>query len=448
MKIKLKKLRDQTIVITGASSGIGLATARMAAQKGAKLVLAARSDGALRTLTEEIRQKGGQAIYFEADVGNPDDVREIARAAIERYGGFDTWVNNAGIGMYGKLEDVDVEAMRKLFETNFWGLLYGSLQAVEHLKRRGGALINVGSTVSERGVPLQGIYTASKHAVKGFTDVLRMELEADDAPVSVTLIKPAAIDTPFPLNAKNYLANEPQHVAPVYAPEAVAEAILHCAETPVRDLFVGAGGKANAVIGYYAPRLADKVGEQYGMAGTDSGEPRRETDALDEPSEKLEERGHYPGHVAQSSFYTKSSLHPWLSGAAALSAGLLLRAWWRAIRAEQRSEGLHWANPYEPKPKTTQARSEAMIEKSQVREHMQVRGSDGQPVGEVDKLEGDRIELTKDNVSAKDQHHYIEVDAVASVEGDVLRLDKSAEAAKREMQARESECGANRPADI
>ena len=89
-----------------------------------------------------------------------------------------------------------------------------------------------------------------------------------------------------------------------------------------------------------------------------------------------------------------------------------------------------------------------MIEKSQVREHMQVRGSDGEPVGEVDKLEGDRIKLTKDNVSAEDQHHYIEVDAVASVEGDVLRLDKTAETAKREMQARESECGATRPADI
>ena len=182
MKIKLKNLRDQTIVITGASSGIGLATARMAAQRGAKLVLAARSDVALRKLTDEIRQKGGQAIHFEADVGNPEDVLDIARAAIERYGGFDTWVNNAGIGIYGKLEDAEIEDMRKVFETNFWGLLYGSLEAVKHLKLRGGALINVGSTESERGVPLQGAYAASKHAVKGFTDVLRMELEADGAP--------------------------------------------------------------------------------------------------------------------------------------------------------------------------------------------------------------------------------------------------------------------------
>jgi short-subunit dehydrogenase len=379
MKIKLKKIRHQVIVITGASSGIGLATARMAAQKGAKLVLAARSDGALRTLTDEINEKGVQAIYVEADVGNPQDVRKIARAAIERYGGFDTWVNNAGIGMYGKLEEADIEAMRKLFETNFWGLLYGSLEAVEHLKQRGGALINVGSTESERGVPLQGAYAASKHAVKGFTDVLRMELDADGAPVSVTLIKPAAVDTPFPLNAKNYLASEPQHVAPVYAPEAVAEAILHCSETPVRELFVGAGGKGYAAMGYYAPSLADKIGEQYVMAGTESGKPRRERDALDQPSEKLQERGDYPAHVAQSSLYTKTSLHPWLTGAAALGAGWLLRAWWRTIRSPQEGDGLHWANPYE---------------------------------------------------------------------GDVRSLDKTAEAAKREIHANRSECGAIGRADL
>ena len=448
MKIKLKKVREQVIVITGASSGIGLATARMAAQKGAKLVLAARSDGALRTLTDEIKRKGGQAIHFEADVGNPEDVVDIARAAIERFGGFDTWVNNAGIGIYGKLEDADIEDMRKLFETNFWGLLYGSLEAVKYLKRRGGALINVGSTESERGVPLQGAYAASKHAVKGFTDVLRMELEADGAPVSVSLIKPAAVDTPFPANAKNYLASKPQHVAPVYAPEAVAEAILHCAENPVRELFVGAGGKGYAAIGYYAPGLADKIGEQYVMAGTESGKPRRERDALDQPSENLQERGDYTGHVAQSSFYTRTSLHPWLPGIAALGAGWLLRAWWRAVSAQQRSDGLHWANPYESKSTATQARSEATIEKSQIRERMQVRGSDGQPVGQVDKLEGDRIKLTKDNVSAQDQHQYIGLDAVASVEGDVLCLDKTAEAAKREMQARQSESGATGPADI
>jgi len=330
--VKLKKLNKQIIVITGASSGIGLSTARMAAKQGARLVLAARSGNALRQLTDEITRDGGKAVSVVADVSRQEDVAAIARKAQEAFGGFDTWVNNAGIGMYGKLEDVAIEDMRRLYETNVWGLIYGSLEAVKHLKRRGGALINVGSTVSERAIPLQGIYSSSKHAVKGFTDALRMELEHDGAPVSVSLVKPGAIDTPFTTNAKNYLDREPHHVPPVYAPEVVAEAILHCAETPVRDVFAGGGGKGNAVIGQYAPRLADKYMESSVISGTKSDRPPRprEQNALERPSEHLAERGNYEGHVAKTSLYTRASLHPVLTGAVLVGAGLAIAALVRA----------------------------------------------------------------------------------------------------------------------
>lgn len=339
MAVKLNKLADQVIVITGASSGIGLATARMAAKRGARVVLAARSADALCRLTEEIRRQGGRATEVVADVSRQEDVARIARAAQETFGGFDTWVNNAGVGMYGKLERVPLEDMRRLFDINLWGLIHGSLEAVKHLKQRGGALINVGSTVSDRAVPLQGIYSASKHAVKAFTDALRMELEDEGAPVSVTLVKPGAIDTPFPLNAKNYLPVEPQHVPPVYAPESVASAILHCAEHAVRDVFVGGGGKSNAALGYYAPRLTDKYMESTVLSGTMSDKPSRprEENALDRPSEHLAERGDYPGHVARSSAYTQASLHPTLTGAAVLGAGLAVRAILRGKRNGSRS---------------------------------------------------------------------------------------------------------------
>ncbi len=334
MKVKLKNLEKQVMVITGASSGIGLATARMAAKRGARLVLAARSENALRQLTDEINRKGGKAVYVVADVSKQDNVREIARVAQEKFGGFDTWINNAGTGMYGKLEDIAIEDMRKLYETNVWGLIYGSLEAVKHLKRRGGALINVGSTVSERAIPLQGIYSSSKHAVKGFTDALRMELEHDGAPVSVSLVKPGAIDTPFPLNAKNYLSREPQHVPPVYAPQVVAEAILHCAEEPVRDVFAGGGGKGNAALGQYAPRLADYYMESSVISGMKSDKPPRprEQNGLDRPSENLSERGDYEGHVMKSSLYTKASLHPVATAALLAGAGLALAA---LVRASQ-----------------------------------------------------------------------------------------------------------------
>lgn len=335
MGVQLKKLKEQTIVITGASSGIGLVTARMAAKSGAQLVLAARSEEALRQLTDEIKSAGGEAIYVVADVGREEDVRDIADAAIHRFGGFNTWVNNAGVSIYGNLLEIPVEDLRHLFETNFWGVVYGSLAAARHLRGRGGAIINVGSTLSDRAIPIQGMYSASKHAVKGFTDALRMELEADGAPVSVTLIKPGAIDTPYPHHAKNYMEAEPTVPPPVYAPEVVAEAILHCAEHAERDVFAGGGGKAISMAETYAPRLTDKVMEWTMTEMQKSSEPPRprEDNGLDKPSGQLQERGGGHAYVAETSLYTKATLHPILTTALVVGAGLAIAALWRPIQA-------------------------------------------------------------------------------------------------------------------
>ena len=329
MKPSQKPLREQVIVITGASSGIGLTTARMAARKGARLVLAARNDQALQTLVNEIRGSGGQAVHVESDVGSEGDVQRIADEAMRAFGGFDTWVNNAGASVYGECLEVSIDDMRRVFDTNFWGVVYGSRVACRHLKQRGGALINVGSEVSDKAVPLQGIYSASKHAVKGWTDALRMELEYAGAPVSVTLIKPAAIDTPYPEHAANYLPDQPKHAPPVYAPESVAEAILHAAVSPIRDLFVGGGAKFVATMSSVAPRLTDRVVERVIIPGTHSGEPRRGGQALHTPGEGLHERGRYPGMVRKS-MYTRAAVHPVLTGAAAVSAGVILAALWRS----------------------------------------------------------------------------------------------------------------------
>ena len=339
MAVKLKKLENQILVITGASSGIGLATAREAAARGARLVLVARSEEALEELTEEITGHGGEAVYVTADVSKREDVRRVAQKAAERFGGFDTWVNNAGVFMYGRLQDVPIDDMRKLFETNVWGLLYGSLEAAKHLKARsdgrfGGALINIGSVLSDRAIMLQGSYSASKHAVKGFTDALRMELEDEGAPVSVTLVKPSAIDTPYPHHAKNYMDKETEIPPPVYAPRAVARTILHCAEHPKRDVFVGAGGKNMGQLGYYTPRFMDWVMETvFAKQEKKEAPPRpREENSLDGPAGRLEERGGYEGHVAQSSLYTQAALHPVRTGAALITTGLAAAALWSATR--------------------------------------------------------------------------------------------------------------------
>src|SRR5215218_675814 len=259
MNVKLKKLSDQVIVITGASSGIGLVTARMAAKRGARLVLNARNADALERVCDEINQRGEQAVPVAGDVGHFDDVHKIANEAIRRFGSFDTWVNNAGVSIYGRMLEQSLEDQRRLFDTNYWGVVHGSMVACAHLRQRGGALINVGSVLSDVAIPVQGTYCASKHAVKGYTDALRLELEEEGAPISVTLIKPSTIDTPYVHHAKNLMEVEPLNPPPVYAPDPVAEAILHCAEHPERDLYVGGGGKVLAEAGHLAPRLTDKV---------------------------------------------------------------------------------------------------------------------------------------------------------------------------------------------
>jgi NAD(P)-dependent dehydrogenase (short-subunit alcohol dehydrogenase family) len=318
---KLKPLNQQVIVITGGTSGIGLATARRAAERGARVVLCSRNEPELKETVDQIGRTGGAAHAVVADVSSPDDVERLASAALERFGGLDTWVNNAGVSFYGRLIEVDIEDMRQLFEVNFWGTVYGSRAAVSRMRGSGGALINVGSIVSDRAIPLQGAYSASKHAVKGFTDALRMELEEEEAPISVTLIKPSAIDTPYFQHAKNYMEVDPKPPAPVYAPEVVANAILRAAEHPVRDITIGGGGRLLSALGTAMPRLTDFYMERAMFRGQRSDNPSAgRSGNLYRPSgqENLE-RGGYEGHVMRSSMYTRAALSP---GKALLAAGL------------------------------------------------------------------------------------------------------------------------------
>lgn len=323
--LKLKPVEEQVIVLTGATSGIGLVTARMAARRGARLVLVARNQAALRKLSNELGAIESMVTAVAADVADAGALKSAAEAAADVFGGFDTWINNAGVSVYGRLEDVADNDSRRVFETNFWGVVNGSLIAAEYLRKKGGALINIGSVLSDRAIPIQGMYSASKHAVKGFTDALRMELEADGAPVSVTLVKPSSIDTPYKTHAKNYLGVRPENPPPVYAPDTVAETILYCAENPVRDVFVGAGGKALSAAGHYAPRATDLVMESTMIGLQHSSLPANSSreGLYQSHDDGLRERGDYAGHVAESSIYTKAALHPLATCAVlALSVGV------------------------------------------------------------------------------------------------------------------------------
>jgi short-subunit dehydrogenase len=309
----LKPLASQTLVITGASSGIGLATARAASSRGAKLLLVSRNEQALRSLVEELRARGGVADYVAADVGDAAAMEAVARRADELFGGFDTWVNNAGVTIHGPIMDVPLEDQRRLFDTNYWGVVQGSRIAVEHLKGRddGGALINVGSILSDQSIPLQGVYCASKHAVKGFTNALRMELKKDAPKISVTLIKPGPIDTPYSDHGRNYTGHIVKNPPPVYAAPLVADAILYAAEHPTRQITVGGGGKAMVLLGAALPHLTETLlafGIPVATRGVqDSGEGG--DDALYKAGRDLRERAPYLG-VRQTSLYTAAQMNP------------------------------------------------------------------------------------------------------------------------------------------
>jgi short-subunit dehydrogenase len=325
MKAKLKPVEEQVIVITGASSGIGLATAQEAARRGARVVLASRDTVDIEKAAADINASGGTAIAVVADVADKGQMELLANRAVSQFGRIDTWVNNAGVSMYGEIQKVPLADAHRLFQTNYWGVVHGSLVALPHLKKQGGALINVGSVLSETGIPLQGHYAASKHAVKGFTDTLRMELHHEDAPVSVTLIQPSAIDTPYPEHAQNHLGVEPTHTPPVYDPQLVAEAILECAEHAHRNLRVGGGAKLMTTLEKAAPAIGDRYKERTAFEGSKTDRPARDDDTLYGPRPHDGRiRGNYEGRVKKRSLYTAAAKNPVRSaiGIAALGLGI------------------------------------------------------------------------------------------------------------------------------
>jgi NAD(P)-dependent dehydrogenase (short-subunit alcohol dehydrogenase family) len=254
-----RDLSGSVVVITGASSGIGRAAAYAFAREGSRLVLAARSAGPLRTLGGELEGMGAAAIAVPTDVRDEAAVQALARAAVERFGALDVWVNCAGVIAYGRFEDVPGEVFRAVIETNLFGQVHGARAALERFRAQGsGVLVNLASVWGRVTTPDVSAYVTSKFAVRAFSECLRHELR-DLPDIDVATILPQAVDTPIFAHAANYSGRAVRPVPPMVDPHEVARGIVLCARTPTREVTYKRAGHALELLHSFAPDLYGRI---------------------------------------------------------------------------------------------------------------------------------------------------------------------------------------------
>lgn len=278
-QIKQKSLTDQVVVVFGASSGIGRITALLFAQRGAKVVVSARSEEGLASLVSEIERTGGSVFAFPADASDFEQVRALAIAAAERFGRIDTWVQVAGVGIYAPFDRTSPVEYEQIVRVDLLGMMHAAKAALPYLTGSGaGAFIPVSSVEAVRPLPFHSAYAAAKHGVHGFVQALRLELEHERVPVRITEIQPASINTPFFSDAKTKIGVKPMGLPPVYPPEMVAEAIIHAAfHADSNEVIVGGSGKAMAAGQRVSPRLMDKMIGAVGFKGQKTLKPKDES---------------------------------------------------------------------------------------------------------------------------------------------------------------------------
>lgn len=335
--MSLKQVSDQVAVVMGASSGIGREVAFRFAERGARVIVAARGEAGLQSLVDEIRHGGGDAEYVVCDVSDPDQVEAVATAAVRTHGRIDTWVNVAAVSVYATFEETSLEEFARVMDVNFMGQVHGIKAALPHLRREGrGAVICISSIEGLTSLPLHSAYAASKHALEGALDALRRELMAEGVPISITSVKPGTINTPFFNKSRSKMDVKPKGPPPVYQPAVVADCVLYAAEHPVRELFAGGAGKMMALHQALAPGALDATLARTGISAqqTDEPTPGGTSGNLYEPFEHDDRiEGDFSDDARRFSLYTWLETHP---GARTLALGGLLAgaAVWLARRDE------------------------------------------------------------------------------------------------------------------
>jgi NAD(P)-dependent dehydrogenase (short-subunit alcohol dehydrogenase family) len=269
-----KPLSEQVLVVTGASSGLGRAIARLAGERGAKVVVTARNEEALANCVEEIERAGSEALAVPADVVEQEQVERVVAQAVERFGRIDTYVANAIVTVYSEVERLQPEELRRVIDVNFFGVAHGFWAALPHLRQSRGTFLHVSSALAYRGIPLQAAYCASKAGLRAFFESARVEEQKAGTGVSISLVLPGATNTPQFDRDRQKMGYQPQPVPPIYQPEPFAEATLHCAEHPIRELPISWGAQKALWGQKLSPRAGDWILRRTGWKSQHTDEPK------------------------------------------------------------------------------------------------------------------------------------------------------------------------------
>jgi NAD(P)-dependent dehydrogenase (short-subunit alcohol dehydrogenase family) len=321
-----KPLSEQIIVVTGASSGLGRAVARLAGRRGAKVVVTARNVEALDACVREIEAVGSEALAVPADCAVQDEVAQVVEQAVDRFGRIDTYVANAIVTVYSETYRYEPEELRRIMDVNFFGQVYGYWAVLPHLRESQGTFVSIQSALAYRGIPLQGGYCASKAALRNFFESARVELLKAGWGVDISVVHPAAINTPQFDRDRQKIGKQPQPVPPIYQPEPFADAVLHCCEHPIRELPVGWGAQKLMWGQKLSPRAGDLMLLRMGWKSqhTDEDKP------LDTPDNLFRTlpgdpgaHGRFDAQSRGSTLWTSLRLRRWLVGAAVVGAAAL-----------------------------------------------------------------------------------------------------------------------------
>jgi NAD(P)-dependent dehydrogenase (short-subunit alcohol dehydrogenase family) len=327
--MKRISIDQQVVVVVGCASGIGRETVLQFAQRGARIVAADIDVDGLHSLVAEVRQSGGNIHDVHTDVADFSQVQAVANEAVTHFGRIDTWIHIAAAGLFARFMETTPEEFKRVIEVDLLGQVYGAKAALPHLIESSGGLICISSIEARRALPFHSAYSSAKHGIDGFLEALRVELQHDKIPVTVTQVLPATINTPFFSKSMTKIGVQPMAPPPVYSPAVVARTILHVTEHPVRDIVVGGAGKGLLTMQRISPSVLDAALSRVGYKAQQTSQPK----SADAPNALYgpvgtdnQVEGQFGKFAFSHSLSTWLDLHPVVKNGAFIGAALGLGA--------------------------------------------------------------------------------------------------------------------------